>query len=323
MNPNFIPLFYKSDHDEWQMTRRDFEKITGAEWIEDNQTHENSPFLFPIKKKGIEPKWLLKEYENFLKRPIEAFTLGPASAHSAAGLGLFARRQYRPFEVVGEYLGEYTTVQSGNYTLTLDPEIGINAEKYGNGLSRVNDSFPNLFLQIIWHAERFPYRALLVSLEVIEPGEQLSFNYGAHDLKKGPHQELREAAAIEFIKKYEAKDWIKCLEKLNPLLFKSFTMEEIAFVAKFHYLLQTPTTLLSLMFRGEIPYEKGKEFFVLAASEQKHLPKKLFEDLSPLLGLCKKWRSSLPTQSESMALVSLFNQVPLVEAIDLIRAKLA
>jgi hypothetical protein len=201
-----------------------------------------------------------------------------------AGLGLFAKREYAAFEVIGEYLGEIKDT-IGDYVLTAGVISGnpfkIDARCFSNVFSRINDGFPNVFLTALSNERGLPFRPILVTLEPIMPGEQFCFNYGWHGVKKGNYVELRPQALRAFLTKHGLADWNRLLAKINPLYVDQISQEEIAFAAQFRYLLQTPKALRALILDETIDSHMAEALVKIAGNG--HIPLEDFPSYRALL----------------------------------------
>ena len=98
------------------------------------------------------------------------------------GLGVFARQRYQPDEIVGEIEG--TVIDDLNYSSNYCMDMGgAHCLEPGPPFRFVNHSCePNCFFQcydVVSPTERTPRRRVfLVTYDPIEPGEQLTIDYG-------------------------------------------------------------------------------------------------------------------------------------------------
>lgn len=290
-----LPFFYKKEHGDVQITKSEFTHLVGAQYVDENRiSREKMIHLWrqgrTFVSSSVDPAFQ-KLYDKFLAEAKTAFTIAPAlSDRILAGKGLFSRNNYEPFEIVGEYIGEIGNTM-GSYAVQIEKDISkefasINASHYSNGMSLVNDGFPNLFLRIMTKMGGLPFRAFLVSLEKIKTGDQFCFSYGPHAVKDGPYVELRPEPLRKFIKKHTIEEWHSCMEKLSR--FEAFTPNEITFVGQFRYILQTPFVLFTLIFDGSLKRKKAEAIFAIATNGQ-HIPVEnchAYQNLVPVAFLC-------------------------------------
>lgn len=269
-----IPIFFKSKQiPETQMTVGEYEALTHTKYIEENfiPRQELVHLWLHGKHKGVSADSLtiFKQWRKLLSQLNESFVLDH-SGKDIAGLGLFAKRNYSSFEVIGEYLGEVCenlgpySLQLGNYG---GRNLNIDASHLSNALSRINDGFPNLFIIKIRNDRGLPLRAALITLEEIHPGEQFCFNYGWHEIKIKPYVELRGQALRQFSQACDPDLWQQYLQKINLLKIETLLDQDIVFIAKFRYLLQTPTALCAMLLDGTLDENKTRKIAAIASRE--------------------------------------------------------
>uniref|UniRef100_A0A7S3NK30 SET domain-containing protein n=1 Tax=Aureoumbra lagunensis TaxID=44058 RepID=A0A7S3NK30_9STRA len=117
--------------------------------------------------------------------------------------GVFATRRWRPFEIIGEYVGQIKTPDvEGGFVVALDPDeapsqsLSLDADSYGNELRFVNDfrgvsQAPNVILSAAT-IQGLPTR-ILVCTKIIKRGEELLTDYGDDYWQAlSPHSLVRE-----------------------------------------------------------------------------------------------------------------------------------
>lgn len=103
------------------------------------------------------------------------------------GLGVFAQEEIPVDAFIGEYTGVVRRssilhpLNDYSFKYPINDSIGrtleINAQEWGNFTRHINHSYePNLDALIAFHDGI--YRAIFVAIRPIEPGEQLTYNYG-------------------------------------------------------------------------------------------------------------------------------------------------
>jgi hypothetical protein len=168
------------------LTSEKFKELTGATYIKSRI----------VSKKTLLEGWDKRcrgNYAPFIEKILESFAshsplvdtlrlqhvLKPTRKNDAGqifisspGLGLFASKDWEAFQLMGEYLGKEEYLlrlkegKTGNYMLG-----GLDAEDYGNEISRINDGFPNIAGINIKKRGR-PERNIFVTCEPIKEGSE-------------------------------------------------------------------------------------------------------------------------------------------------------
>jgi uncharacterized protein len=110
---------------------------------------------------------------------------------SSAGLGLFAARAYKKGDLVIEYTGEVISDdeaqrRGGRYLFELNDKWTIDGKGRENTARYINHSCkPNCYPEL----NDEETRVFIYAKRAIEPGEELTYNYGSYYFKMimGPH----------------------------------------------------------------------------------------------------------------------------------------
>lgn len=250
-----------------------------------------------------------RQWRDAVRKAADAFVIASACSgmeECGAGLGLFANREYAPFEAVGEYLGEVADAK-GDYVLQAGTVGGkpfkVDACRFSNALSRINDGFPNLFLTALGNERGLPCRPILATLDSVSLGEQFCFNYGWHAVKSGPYVELRPQALRAFAATYGLSEWTATLGKIHPLHIDQVAPSDIAFLAQFRYLLQTPKALCALLLEGVIDHDKATAMLAEAAGG--HIPVEDFPACRALIDaagrVVRRWQRAKSSEKQTLA----------------------
>ncbi|PIR87004.1 MAG: hypothetical protein COU11_02115 [Candidatus Harrisonbacteria bacterium CG10_big_fil_rev_8_21_14_0_10_49_15] len=99
---------------------------------------------------------------------------------SSAGLGIFALKELRKNELVGEYTGEKISAaegdrRGGKYLFTIDKQTVIDGKSRRNTARYFNHSCkPNCYVEINERTKRI----FIHAKRRVLPGEELTYNYG-------------------------------------------------------------------------------------------------------------------------------------------------
>ena len=315
-----IPVFYKETHqsEERQLNALEYEKITESKYIEEDFISPEILIAFwHLNSSKILNAYSKKEYKP-LKKDF-AYTLLAPSHEGAAitGLGVFAKRDYTPFEIVGEYCGIIENVEN-NYSAKFESlpseKLVVNSKFFSNAMSRINDGFPNLVL--VWrdNTNGLPVRLLLMTVENISKGSQLCFNYGNHKIKEGPYIELRGKELREFLETYDVENY-KEVSK-DEIFLNSVSDHDYVIWQKFTYVLNSPVVVFALILDGSISPEKGQKIIEIAIKKAL-LPladEPFYRSIAQVASL---WRQSERQEAIQYAL-SLIQRMPFKQAIALL-----
>lgn len=165
--------------------------------------------------------------------------------------GVFAAQTIQPGEIIREYIGQVVSEAPQDITYLLGD---IDGGRFRNEGAMMNDAFPNCFVRYIYDVNGIEERAVIIALEHIQPGQEITWNYQIHDNTKFlGHKELRPKALKEFLAKYSWKELIVSYKELfsNPTNMKSFVKSN-RLHESINYIFNTPSTFLSLIEDGTI-----------------------------------------------------------------------
>lgn len=95
--------------------------------------------------------------------------------------GLFATKEWKKYNILGEYTGDVIKVEGGEYCAFLTEQFCVDAHGCGNELRFINDyrnisDKPNTKLEIVY-LDKKP-KVLVVIIDDINEGEEFLLNYG-------------------------------------------------------------------------------------------------------------------------------------------------
>jgi Ankyrin repeats (many copies) len=218
------------------------------EWRDENgpSPSERLPFLREVEQK----------YLTFAEGKRECHILQESCYNDAgvkldqsAGLGIFAARNYKAGEVLGEYLGKVSEKPTrSDYAI----EGNIDGRFYSNEMTRINDACPNVVLVPLSNCRGRPSRKIFLTAEPIKKGEQFCWNYGFHDVKLGPYQELRPIALRNFVEENRNLKPLILEMAINLGVTQQVTFTEFSLFEKLRYLLSTPSVFFTLILEGKL-----------------------------------------------------------------------
>jgi hypothetical protein len=258
-----LPLVvWKENQEQRPLTFAEFKKIAHAEYLTEY---------------FVDPAWLLKDWEknttytchpffrnlNISQRFSEYRKNPPhliLERDPQVGLDVKTADKLMKGQGVTEYLGEVvsSTAEIKNLEYVLESVDGNGKRNLG---PIINDGFPNVTSITEFNAGM--KRHFMFMLDDAEAGERLCWNYGSgHDVKaKVPHVELRREAILSFFKKHslsllamEIKQALKA-EKAST----SETLDIYSKIDKVKYIIDTPTSLLHLLFANVITLKDFEE----------------------------------------------------------------
>ncbi|GAB4234359.1 MAG: hypothetical protein Tsb0021_13630 [Chlamydiales bacterium] len=253
--PNLI--WKESDDIEYVISIDEFQKFTEATYGEELKVTQEKLFSFWNEAQCVQEKQedypFLTEIRNAYKfmKSTPQYYLARVKLDSEGneiedfcGLGIFATKQLKPKDIIGQYVGTVSVEEScNNYTL----EGNIDAEKFRNATAMVNDGFPNTVMLPVFD-EGYPRRNVFIAAEAIEKGEQICWNYGFHKVKIGPYIELRGKELREFLKENSWKYFFEIAIKPSSEL----KFEEFIILEKFRYVYSSPGVMFKLSLEGVI-----------------------------------------------------------------------
>lgn len=165
--------------------------------------------------------------------------------------GVFAGQTFKTGQIINEYKGLIVDTNPADVTYLLEP---VDGGPYRNEGPMMNDAFPNSRMVFIHDADGMESRHVLIALEEIHPGQEITWNYQLGDATKfSGHIELRPEAMKKFLSKHSWQELAKCFYDVTK---ESPNLETYAtFIRKWqgmNYLLHTPSTFLRLMEEGTI-----------------------------------------------------------------------
>jgi hypothetical protein len=285
-----IPLL--GERGEKRLTQGEFKQLTGATFV--LETHLTPEMMFGEWKDAVPYKSELpfeekytKQYGSFCQNPpvhrLKKVTHDSRGAAllSSPGLGLFASRNFKCGELIGEYKGFFTTERTVNlFALAYKNGKGIDALAHRNDIPHINDGFINVVLIPGRCIAGLSVRDLFVTADKINADDQFCWNYGhIPHLKVGfPYAELRPKEARAFMKQHKLIDLEECLDKVAE---KTCSFEEYVKAEKFRYILQTPSVIFLMVFDGTIGLDICIELLATSVS-MNYITR---EEIEPLVSL--------------------------------------
>lgn len=254
-----IPLIW--DAEQRLLTQSEFQRKTGAVFIEENRLPANqiwdvwnAPFK-ALKDDFPFTAGIAQQFEKFagnihVLKPVAQDADGKKLTKSP-GLGLFAKREFAGEEIIGEYQGLFRPENDLFNPYMLDRMEGgkVDSEKFRNEIPHINDGFINVIMVPIYRARGLPSRYLFVAAEPIAAGSQFCWNYGFQRFKVvTPYLELRPCEVRKFIKSHSIRDLGRLLDL--SLSTGQMNFAEYVIAEKFRYILDTPSVLFSIIFDG-------------------------------------------------------------------------
>lgn len=212
--------------------------------------------------------YVLARYAEFKKNPTKLTVVPIVTNDAGQPLGIESRfcglRAVEPIkqgQVIAEYTGEFVaTSEKDNrdpiYLYIAYP--AIDAGPFRSAAAMANDGFPNAYMEGISLNERFesgldglPARKLLMALENIAPGEEITINYGASHPVKQQHTELRPEAIRAFFKKHTWKHILEARDVFrSPNSSQQRRLGAINSLKTYDYFSHTPSTFKWLAKEG-------------------------------------------------------------------------
>jgi hypothetical protein len=205
-------------------------------------------------------------------------------------------------EIIGEYLGKqgphsYKEWKTMAYILD-----GIDAEKYGNEIGRINDGFPNIVGVPVSSGLRPSLRYIFIAAEPIKEGSEFCWDYGAKQSTKfGPYQELRPQALRNWIKEQDVSSLPDLLKRTRWKVVATgeASFDEYFLFKKLCYLL-APSVFFSLILEGVIDKKTAYALSHLRYMASATLPEG-FEDLVSIASALREHPESVQEIKELIA----------------------
>jgi len=213
-------------------------------------------------------------YEAFKKNPpkLSVVSISQDDAGKSLGLGvgfcgLIADEPIKRGQIIAEYTGELVTQLESRFrddTYLWIDSPPIDGGPFRSPAAMANDGFPNACIEHHTHNKRLkrkidglPARKLMIALDDIEPGQQITINYGStYPLKQGKHLEFRPEALRKFLRE---TTWDQILNSKDLFQNERSTQKERdvarSNLGKLDYLLQTPTSFAWAARQGLITLE--------------------------------------------------------------------
>lgn len=189
--------------------------------------------------------------------------------------GTFAEHPIPKGSIIAEYTGELTDRPKGDSTYLWSDEPAVDAISYRSAAAMVNDAFPNAAVvnltknkKLTKGLDGLPIRKMLIALEDINAGDQITLNYGSADpIKYSRHVELRPKTLIKFIQDNSWESLIASFKKFNQ---NDLSLEEKLDIfskgRQFAYISDTPY-ILRILLEGNIIKQSDIERFESAAED--------------------------------------------------------
>lgn len=213
-------------------------------------------------------------------KPVLTDDTGKPIKGMKAPCGLFATHPIKRGEVIAEYAGELIfdekadRLKDKSYLWKDKDSPAIDARTYRSAAAMANDAFPNACVTGLQYDAKFQagidglsHRKLMIALEDIAPGEQITINYAISDNTKHSHIELKPGALEKF---YKENPWKTLKSDLAKIDNADATIEDVLWginiAGKMEYLFQTPEALPYLIEKGLLK----KEDLVLLVPDTKN-----------------------------------------------------
>ncbi len=209
------------------------------------------------------------KYPEFKRNPpaLEVLPVQVANKPRGTFCGLFAKDLIKKGDIIAEYTGEMITEEARENLENVDyleaDFPAIDSRVFRSAASMANDGFPNSSALPVGFSyldvqgvDGISQRRFLVALEDIQPGEQITQNYGSqHPLKNTYSRfEFRLDAIREFFKEKDA--WKKMMDSFPALTSQTISgegyFEVMGLVEKGMYLFDTQPTLAWMIDEGLI-----------------------------------------------------------------------
>lgn len=296
-------------------TPEQYKAITNSEYVAElyvSRIRMIQDWSQDVPKIGIYPftETFRRKYHEFLAAPLTHCLARVTHDNDAnelsmsPGLGLFATQSIPVAAVIGEFTGRLNPFGASVSKFQCGND-GTNAEKFSNGPTRVNRSFPNVAVIRVYNERGLPFREVMISISLIPEGEekfaQICWNYGFNETCGGPYIELRPNALRSFLRMHPLSHLFKCV--LDDLSDRCNSFEDFILAEKFRYILQTPSNLFILALEGFINLETAQK--LLAAAYDFQLINKDAPNLLPTTvkeaGQCLKCASIMRQYNSSVA----------------------
>ena len=263
---NLIRLFWKDEQGNCsQLTKGSYQQKTSAQFLDEYRVTQVQVFKtwsdLSKKKKEFPFVEQLKSSFEFYRQDPSSHVLAKVTKNSSGqilpfspGLGIFAKEDVTPFQILGEYFGELVEDEGS----VVDKEYLLNdvdGKKYRNEIAQINDGFCNTAVVSILDRGGLFTRYVLVAIEPIKAGDQFCWNYGfGHIVKEGPYIEFRQKEMRDFINEYSINYLVECY---NKMVNKNASFEEFCLAEKISYVMNTPSVLFSLALEGEVTRQES------------------------------------------------------------------
>lgn len=261
---------------EQPLTQGQFKALTGAQYLEENfvertwmiqkwkepKDREKDPEIVRNSPSIEIHRMAQQAYERQFSTP-PAFKIRKVThddrqmplAHSP-GFGLFATKDHKVGEVLGEYKAHIGPEDDNGYTFNKHWQ----ALKFRNEMALSNDGCPNLLCVMAADSMGCPERAVFIVSAPIRKGEEICWNYGAHPIKTTPYLELKPQMLRTSLKSHNFEELLKRGQRNLSRL----SLEDHGRYVEIQYLIQTPKALFNLVFDGSFPTDRMKQFVQIA-----------------------------------------------------------
>lgn len=267
-NSSKIRLIWQEEGRRRTLTRGEFQKLTSAEFIEENHTTPDQLWVEWSDFTSLRDEFpftaeFAQKYDKCSEFPIHVLSRVTKDAQGnpllkSPGMGLFAACPMERGQIIGEYRGII-----GEHSLS-DPFLleKTSALTYRNEIPLINDGFINVVQVPIFDKRGLSKRYLFITANTILEGEQFCCSYGFPGCKLGPYVELRPQETREFIKGANLEELIRCL--MISITSKKCSFEEFVLAEKFRYILETPALLYAMILDGTLSTLEAKNLFAIS-----------------------------------------------------------